>query len=270
MFSAEPAAEPELDDMSLIEAGEIAAESLRAHEAQLASAVEQPVICADFTSWIETYEGPAFDVLHVDFPWGKGYTGSNTRKTGRAHIAPAYADDENVHWDLLEALLTWQDKIALPVAHLIYWFDHEFYEPIKTAICNSGWRLLQPHPYIWHKPYQGVAADTKRRPRHCYESALLFSRGDRKLVKLDQDVFVGRKDENLHMNQKSHEMLVHLLGMFVDAQTAVFDPSCGSGSALAAARELSSPRVLGLELDEENADVARGFLARKEQERQND
>jgi DNA modification methylase len=167
-------------------------------------------------------------------------------------------------WELLETLLTWQDKLALPVAHMMFWFDMQFYGGLIESITNAGWKLVRPHPLIWHKPYQGVASDTKRAFRHCYETALLFSRGDRKLVKLDQDVFVGRKEETLHINQKSNEMLLQFLGALVDENTAVFDPTCGSGSALAAARSLGSPRVLGIELDPENADVARTFLTRSE------
>lgn len=259
---AEPEAQIENADMELIEAGRLAEEALQDFERKAAAAHDQPIITASFVDWIEQYDGPAFDVLHVDFPWGKGYAGSNTRKTGRAHVAPTYADSPDVHWELLETLLTWQDKLAMSTAHMIYWFDHDFFEPIKTSITNAGWKLVQPHPLIWHKPYQGNAADPKRRPRHTYEAAFLFSRGDRKLVKLDQDVFVGRKEESLHINQKSEEMLAQFLGMLVNEQTAVFDPTCGSGSALAVARRLGSPRVLGIEIDPENADVARHVLQR--------
>lgn len=266
MFTtAEPSASEVDQDLAMIEAGEIAAEALQRHEAKQAAAQDQPIITANFLEWVETYDGPAFDVLHVDFPYGKEYAGSNTRKTGKAHIAPTYSDSPDIMWELLEGLLTWQDKLALPVAHMLFWFDMQFYGGLIESITNSGWKLVQPYPLIWHKPYQGVAADTKRRPRHTYETALLFSRGDRKLVKLDQDVFVGRKEENLHLNQKSSEMLRQFLGMLVDANTAVFDPTCGSGSALAAARQLSAPRVLGLELDPENADVARTVLQRATQ-----
>lgn len=262
MFKAEP--DEPLDDMAIIEAGEVAAEALQRHEAKQAAASTQPILNVNFLEWIETYNGPTFDLLHVDFPYGKDYAGSNTRKTGKAHIAPTYADSPDIMWELLESLLTWQDKLALPVAHMIFWFDMSFYGGIVESITNSGWKLVQPYPLIWHKPYQGVAADTKRRPRHTYETALLFSRGDRKLVKLDQDCFVGRKEENLHINQKSEEMLTQFLGMLVDANTAVFDPTCGSGSALAVARRLGSPRVLGLELDKENAEVAKHVLQRSE------
>lgn len=264
MFSTEPEADPAEAAYANIEAGEIAAAALKKSEARLSAAVKQPIENVSFIDWIETYEGSAFDVLHVDFPYGKDYAGSNTRKTGKAHVAPTYADSPDIMWELVETLITWQDKIALPVAHMLFWFDMEFYDGLKTTFCNAGWRLIQPHPLVWHKPYQGVAADTKRRPRHTYETALLFSRGDRKLVKLDQDVFVGRKEENLHINQKSEEMLTQFLGMLVDENTAVFDPTCGSGSALAVARRLGAPRVLGLEIDPENADVARHVLTRSE------
>ena len=267
MFNASDSGEAASDveeDVALIEAGEIAAASLKQHEAKQAAAVKQPIITANFLEWVETYEGPAFDVLHVDFPYGKDYHGSGTRMTGRAHIAPTYSDSPDVMWELVEALITWQDKLALPVAHMLFWMDMEFYDGLKTTFSNAGWKLAQPYPLIWHKPYQGVAADVKRRPRHTYETALLFSRGDRKLVKLDQDVFVGRKEENLHISQKSEDMLTQFLGMLVDENTAVFDPTCGSGSALAVARKLGSPRVLGLELNEENADIARHVLSRSD------
>lgn len=90
----------------------------------------------------------------------------------------------------------------------------------------------------------------------------MFSRGDRKIVKLDKDVLDCPIDEKLHLNQKPIAMLKHFLGMFVDKHTAVLDPTCGSGSALAAAKQLGSNRVLGIELDPANADVAKFFLQR--------
>jgi DNA modification methylase len=90
----------------------------------------------------------------------------------------------------------------------------------------------------------------------------MFSRGDRKLVKLDKDHFDCAIDEKLHLNQKPVAMLKHFLSMFVDEHTAVLDPTCGSGSALAAAKQLKANRVLGVELDEANADVAKFLLQR--------
>lgn len=255
------------DPFAILDVGEIAAASLREAVAEelAASNGESPILTANFIEWAEQYSGPKFDVLHIDFPYGKDYRGSNTRRTGRAHVAPLYKDDPDVFWELLETLLEHQDRIAFPVAHCIFWFDMEYYAPIRESFGAAGWQLVQPYPLIWAKPYQGVAADTKRRPRHCYETALLFSRGDRRLVRLDQDFFEGRKEEGLHLNQKSIRMLKQFLGLVVDEHTAVLDPTCGSGTALAASRSLGAKRILGLELDESNAEVARFILARPEE-----
>lgn len=256
-----------VDPFAILDVGEMAAASLREAVAdELAEAAgESPILTADFIEWAQLYEGPKFDVLHVDFPYGKEYKGSNTRRTGRAHIAPLYKDDPDVLWELLETLLEHQDRIAFPVAHCLFWFDMEYYTPIRASFEQAGWTTVQPYPLIWAKPYQGVASDTKRRPRHCYETALLFSRGDRRLVRVEQDFFEGRKEEGLHLNQKSIKMLKQFLSIVVDEHTAVLDPTCGSGTALAASRALGAKRILGLELDSSNAEVARFVLARPEE-----
>lgn len=251
----------EIDPFAILEAGKVAEESL-AKQREAEAPDYSPIITGDFLEWVADYDGPMFDVLHVDFPYGKGYTGANTRKTGKAHVAPRYADDEDVHWALLEGLLEHQDKVAFPIAHIMYWFDMDYYAAIRESFERSGWKTVQPHPLIWAKPYEGVAADPKRRPRHCYETALLFVRGDRRLARLDQDFFVGRTDEKLHINQKPVDMLKHFLSLVVDEHSAVLDPTCGSGTALAAARDLGAARILGLELDASNAEVARFVVSR--------
>lgn len=224
--------------------------------------VSDIIVNADFLEWAETYNGPKFDVLHVDFPYGKGYSGARTRRTGKTHIAPIYADDPDIYFSLVAGLLALQDRLAFQAAHCIFWFDMVYYQWTVDQFTEAGWNLIQPYPFIWSKGYQGIAADTARRPRHVYETALLFSRGDRKIVKLDKDVLDCPVDEKLHLNQKPVAMLKHLLGMFVDEHTAVLDPTCGSGSALAAAKQLKANRVLGVELDEANADVAKFLLQR--------
>jgi ParB/RepB/Spo0J family partition protein len=252
---------PPKPQVDIIAAGKLAQASLKQTATRKEQTDDQPIQEADFCKWVENYTGEPFDVLHVDFPY-KDYSGSNTRRTGRAHIAPMYASTANIFWDLLEAFLEHQDKIAYPVAHCVFWFDMEYYAAVRESFEKAGWKLAQPHPLIWTKPYQGVAADTKRRPRHCYETALLLSRGDRKLVRIEQDYYDCRVDEKLHANQKPQAMLRHFLRMLVDEHTAVLDPTCGSGSALAVARALGSPRILGLELDPSNVDIAKHILNR--------
>lgn len=247
-------------NIALIQQGKIAAAAL---EQQRKLEISNDIIInADFLDWAADYTGPKFDVLHVDFPYGKNYKGAGTRKTGKVHIAPVYADDPDIFFGLVAGLLAVQDSIAFPAAHCLFWYDMIYHQWTIDQFEAAGWKLVQPFPYIWTKGYQGIASDPKRRPRHCYETCLLFSRGDRKLVKLDKDHFDCLVDEKLHLNQKPLPMLKHLLSMFVDEHTAVLDPTCGSGSAIVAAKQLKSPRYLGIELDPNNADVARFLLQR--------
>lgn len=239
-------------------------------EAQLAAHMEEEradptIITGDFLEWADQYAGPKFDVLHIDFPYGKGYAGSNTRKTGRATFAPRYNDSPEIYWQLLAGFLDLQDNIVFEVAHCIFWFDLPYYTQTIELFGEAGWKLVAPYPLVWTKSYEGVASDPRRRPRHCYETALLFSRGDRKLVNLDKDHFEcsGRSGpDKLHLNQKPYSMLRHFLNLIVDANTAVLDPTCGSAMALRAAQELGSPRVLGIELDKSSAEMARFNMIR--------
>lgn len=244
--------------VALINSGKLAKAALEQHERK--EQVSDIIINADALEWAESYSGPKFDVLHLDFPWGKGYKGSNTRKS--PHVNPVYNDDPDIYFGLVDGLLTLQDNFTFPTAHALCWIDMSYYSWTIERFEQAGWKLVTPFPYIWTKSYQGVASDTKRRPRHCYEVCLMFSRGDRKIINLDKDHFEEQVDEKLHMNQKPQGMLRHLLNMFVDEHTAVLDPTCGSGSSLVAARALKSPRYLGIELDHSNSEIAKFLLAR--------
>lgn len=228
-----------------------------------ATSADERIIHASFLDWAGNYSGPLFDVIHCDFPYGKDYTGSNTRRTGRATTTPLYADTADIYFALVDTLLAEQDRLLLPQAHCIFWFDMKHYCWTVEQFRAAGWNLVQPFPLLWTKNYQGVAADPQRRPRHCYETALMFSRGDRLIRKLDKDHFEETVDEKLHTSQKPLRMLRHFLQLVVDEHTAVLDPTCGSGSALAAASQLGAARILGVELEESNVDIARFFLERE-------
>lgn len=251
--------------LSLIAEGEVAAAALReATDIDRGLFEDDRILQVDFIKWLETYEGKPFDVIHCDFPYGKNYAGSNTRKTGKATTQPTYADKADVYFALVEAFLTQQDKIALSQAHCIFWFDMMHYTWTIEQFQAAGWRLVQPHPLLWTKGHKGVAADTMRRPRHCYETALFFSRGDRKIRKLVNDHFEyvpSDEDETkLHISQKPVRMLKHFLSLVVDEHSTVLDPTCGSGTALVAAAQLGASSILGLELDPSNADIAKFTL----------
>jgi ParB/RepB/Spo0J family partition protein len=252
---------------SILEQGKLAETLL-----QNAKKEQQPVtnlgkneaICANFTDWAAGYTGPSFDVIHCDFPYGKNYTGSNTSPAAILQKNEVYADTADIFKNLLFAFLLQQDRFVAPIAHCLFWFDMSYYSYTIAQFEAAGWTTVQPFPLIWTKGYSGVAADTKRRPRHCYETALLFSRGDRKIVKLTNDHFsCNSKEENLHTSQKPVPMLEHFLQLLIDEHTNFLDPTCGSGSSLVAARKLNAASFLGIELEQTNADIANFLLQKK-------
>lgn len=259
--------EPVTEPKSLIEEGREAKRLLEAaREEPDPTFRDERIINTDFIQWAADYNGPAFDVIHCDFPYGKDYKGSNTRKTGKASATPLYNDSADIYWELLRNFFLHQDRFATDRCHCIFWFDMMHYHETILAFEEAGWKLAQPYPLIWDKGHVGVASDPQRRPRHCYETALLFSRGDRRIVNLTNDIGAAPLEEGpkLHISQKPVAILKKWLSLVVDEHTAVLDPTCGSGSALIAALAVGAERVLGLELDTSNADVATALLKRKE------
>ena len=49
-------------------------------------------------------------------------------------------------------------------------------------------------------------------------------------------------------------MLKHFFEMFVDDLTEILDPTCGSGSALAAAKNLGAKRLVGMDVNEDHVE----------------
>jgi DNA modification methylase len=101
----------------------------------------------------------------------------------------------------------------------------------------------------------------QRRPRRCYEMAFFGWRGDRKLVKTKANIFQAPTEREVHPHEKNEAMLRHFLEMVVDSGTRLFDPTCGSASAIRASLSLGATACLGLEADESYAAAARRAFA---------
>lgn len=206
-----------------------------------------PLLNVEFGEWARTYEGPKFNFLHCDFPYGVGMDKS---AQGAGASFGTYADSENVYWELLQTLSSNLDRVVTENAHLMFWFSMDFYSETKTALTEMGWKI-SPFPLIWMKSDNtGIIPDANRGPRRIYETAFMGSRGDRPIVSPVSNAFAhpGR-EKSIHMNEKPQPMLKHFLRMFVDQYSTVLDPTCGSANVLKAAQELGAPHVLGLERD---------------------
>jgi DNA modification methylase len=89
-----------------------------------------------------------------------------------------------------------------------------------------------------------------------YETAFFGWRNDRGIIRVKNNAFVGPSPSGDHAHEKSEVALSYFFEMLVDSQTSILDPTCGSGSALRAARSLGAGRVLGIEANKEFADDA--------------
>ena len=122
---------------------------------------------------------------------------------------------------------------------------------------------VQTHPLIWlHSDNSGITSNYKWRPRHIYDTALLMHRGDIPMAKLKADAYSAPSDRKIHPSTKPEPMLRFFFEMFVDDQTSILDPTCGSGSSIRAAESLGAKRVQGIEMNWEYCEAAR--LALKE------
>lgn len=235
-------------------------EQLKALETSLGEIVpEAQVINASFLDWAPGYTGPAFNLIHCDFPYGINMEKSDQAAGARAGKGD-YDDSEELYWRLVRCLHDNLTRVAHLQCHMVFWYSMKFYEPTKTLLRQMGW-TVDDFPLIWHKSDSaGIIPDPQRGPRRVYETAFLCSLGDRKIVRAVDNAVSLPRGTTTHMSEKPEAVLKHFFRMLVDSSTSILDPTAGSGSALRAADALGAPRVVGVEINREFADKANTLL----------
>jgi len=221
--------------------------------------IESSILEDDFMIWARTYEGPKFNFIHCDFPFGIDMQDSDQ---GRSALYGEYDDRPETYWQLLEALALHQDKLILPSAHMMFWFSMKFYRETLDFFRErmSEWEV-DGFPLIWVKSdNRGILPDPKRGPRRIYETCLFASRGDRFIVRSVSNSYVAPSGEKIHQSEKPEPVLRHFMQMFVDEHSRMLDPTCGSGSSLRAAESLGASAVLGVEKNKDFVQGARNSL----------
>lgn len=255
------------DDKPRVEDGE--ERSVSPASPQMASPNKPPskpridVVHSEFAGWAQSYNGRRFNLIHCDFPYGVNHQDSAQGGTASGRFT-SYGDTEETYWNLCKELCLAIPKLATQSAHVMFWFSMKFYaETIAFIESKSDLALVMPQPLIWYKSDgKGIASDVNRRPRNVYETALLFSRGDRKILLPVDNVYACPTAKNrIHASEKPEPMLRHFFRMFVDESCEMLDPTCGAGSALRAADSLGAKRVLGIEMLEEFATEAQKSLS---------
>lgn len=207
------------------------------------------ILNIDFLKWAETYEGPRFNFIHCDFPYG---IGANKFNQGSASLHGGYDDDESVYWELIHCLVRNIDNICTDSCHIMFWFSLHYYQSTLDFFQRNSDFHIDPFPLVWVKSDNiGTLPDPQRGPRRIYETAFFGSRGDRKIVRAKSNAYSCPTVRDVHMSVKPEPMLRNFFEMFVDESTIFLDPTCGSGSSVRAAESLGAPHVLGLELNPE-------------------
>lgn len=226
------------------------ASEARPHEGRKAA----PIVCEDFIAWQKAYVGEPFNFIHCDFPYG---VNADKHDQGASSSFGGYEDSPEVYWNLIAALKEGMENVVAESAHIMFWFSMDYYTDTLAALRDMGWSV-DPFPLIWWKSdNSGILPDPSRGPRRVYETCFFGSRGDRKIVRAVSNLFGAPNLKSLHMSEKNLTMLTKFMGMFVDEYSIVLDPTCGSGSSLKAAASCGAARVLGLEINEEFAAIAK-------------
>ena len=225
----------------------------------------QSILHADFHKWAADYIGAPFNFIHCDFPYGISYnTGGNFSAPADTVQMGQYDDSAEVYWELLDTLRRHEEQLIADSCHIMFWFSQS-YAKGETDYRKNMRRLtedyfldsfpaakLQSFPMIWNHSQLQTTPDHNRYGARTYETAMLLTFGDRKIVKpvhlcCEYNTPSGAK---IHRSQKPIPVLRHFFSMFVDDTTTMLDPTCGSGSSVITAHQLGAPKVLGIEQDE--------------------
>jgi len=223
------------------------------------------IIVADFNEWAETYDGPRFNFLHCDFPYG---IDANKFNQGAATAHGGYSDTEEDYWRLCYTLAANLNTLCTESAHIMFWFSMHYYHDTLIFFETYTDFRIDPFPLVWMKSDNvGILPDPERGPRRIYETCLFGSRGDRKIVRPTSNAVFSPSQRDEHMSIKPEAMLGNFFRMFVDSNTIMLDPTCGSGGALRAAEALAAGHVVGLERDPEFAARANAALRKSREVR---
>lgn len=226
----------------------------------LSSPPSESILQVSFTKWAPEYTGRPFNLIHCDFPYGVNlFTGAwSGRNTWNS-----YSDKPDYYITLIRALCENLDKVMAPSGHLMFWTSANIriqWETIQLFRELAPSLIFNEFPLYWQKTDNvGIVPDPRREARRITETCLVAARDDRLIVRTVSNSYGSPTSKELHPSTKPEPMLRHFMQMFVDENTRMLDPTCGSASSLRAAESLGAAQVLGLEISEEyakNASVA--------------
>jgi len=221
------------------------------------SAVETKVelLQQDFVQWSESEQSESYNFIHCDFPYGINLDKSGVMRDSDLHSA--YTDSQETFLLLLDKFLSGFSGFAADQCHVMFWCASKDTARVKLIFEKAGFACW-PQPLIWHKSdTKGISPDYRYFPRHVYETAIIASRGDRKIFTVKDDLISSPNVKQLHRSEKPKSVLRHFFSMFIDQNTRLLDPTMGCGNAIKIAKEMGAHSACGIEIDPENFVIAR-------------
>lgn len=200
----------------------------------------------DCLEWMKAYDGPQFDVILSDPPYGMGADqfGDSGGKTVGAHDY----DDSYENWQkLMPAFLDLSLKVVKPLAHLYLFCDIDRFHELRSMAEAVGWECFRT-PLIWVNPQRSRLPWVDFGPQRKYEIALYAKRGAKPVTRIFPDVVSYPPDKNIgHPAQKPVVLFSDFLKRSVGPGDRALDAFAGSGPIFPAAHELKCSAV-GLEM----------------------
>lgn len=190
------------------------------------------------------------DTIFCDPPYGMEIDSAGFRSRTVHHHN--YDDSPDRARELLSCIIHEGFRVCKPRANLFIMCDIDFFGWLKDCCGRAGWEPFRT-PITWGKSdSEGMAPWGREGFRRTTEWILFARKGQKGLFHSPIDYLrhnrVGREDR-----EYGPEKPIGLIREILSASTLpgdfVLDPCCGSGSTLAAARELNM-QALGIESDE--------------------
>jgi len=211
-----------------------------AHNARLAinfdgSSVQHTMLNDDARHALSKMQSETFDVVVTDPPYGIGADRFGDM-SGTGHD---YGDSKAVFDDLASWLPDELFRVTKPAAHTYIFCDHRNFEQLHTLMVLAGWTAFHT-PLIWDKCGTGMLPFPDNGPRRTHECILYAWKGNRKVLKVKNDVIRVPAVKGLeHGAQKPVALFQDLLGRSARPGDVVLDCFGGSGTILVAANNMS-------------------------------
>lgn len=213
--------------------------------------IDRPeVMHGDCIDVMKRMDSDSIDLIVTDPPYGVDIGDAKVFKRDKA-LDVGFEDSDFATFDMLDRAVAEMSRILKEGSHMYIFCGIDKAGQLGRLLLKHG-LTVHKFPLIWDKGSGGYPSQMTTYV-HSYEVMLHCWKGKgRKLNGTPRDVFTikrcpsGRK---IHPTEKPTELLRDLINLSSNPGERVFDPFCGSGSTVVAAKETS--RIgSGVELNE--------------------